>query len=163
MPLYIPVATMEPCTLSEAPQGWVFLPFGHAPMLVGEVDQHDIAVWLGGHTPFGVTAFSRDERSNVRGLAIGRAIFDADPESAYRARDSNYAAGDLITGKSCTSIVATHEDGTAFQVAILGDPQRGPEAGFTAWRLGVAGRGEAFVPVYERGKAVPPAANGNTR
>lgn len=164
MPLYIPAATMEPCTLAEAPQGWVFVPFGQAPMLVGEVDQHDIAVWLGGPTPFGVITFSRDERSSVRGLAIGEAIFDADPESAYRVRDTNDAPGDLITGKSCTSIVAAHEDGTAFEVAILGDPQRGPQAGFTTWRLGVAGRGEAFIPVYERAPKAPrTAANGNTK
>ena len=163
MPLYIPVTAMEPCTLAEAPRGSVFLPFGHSPMLVGEVDQHDIAVRLGGDTPFGVTAFSRDERSKVHGLAIGEAIFDADPETAYRATDSNYSAGDLIVGKACTSIVAVHEDGTAFEVAILGDPQRGPEAGFNAWRLGVIGRDGAFVTVYERPRPQRSAANGNAK
>jgi hypothetical protein len=163
MPLYIPVATMEPCTLAEAPRGSVFMPFGHAPMLVGEVDQHDIAVRLGGDGPFGVIAFSRDERSKVRGLSIGEAIFDGDPESAYRATDSNYSAGDLIISKACTSIIGVHEDGTAFEVAILGDPQRGAEAGFTTWRLGVAGRDGAFVPVYERAKPARTAANGNDK
>jgi hypothetical protein len=144
MPLYVPV----------------FLPFGHAPMLVGEVDQHDIAVWLGGPAPFSVIAFSRDERSNVRGLNLGRAIFDGDPESAFRARDSNYAAGDMIVCKACTSIVATHEDGTAFEVAILGDPHRGPQAGFGVWRLSVAGRG-GIVPIYERPAPARQAANSN--
>jgi len=162
MPFYIPTSEMEPCTLAEAPRGSVFLPFGHPPMLIGEVDQHDIAVRLAGDAPFSVIAFSRDERSNVRGLAIGEAIFDADPESAYRARDSNYAAGDLIVSKACTAIVGTHEDGTAFEVAILGDPQRGPEAGFTCWRLGVTGRDGKFATVFERpAPARRAAANSN--
>jgi hypothetical protein len=163
MPLYIPVEAIEPCTLADAPQGCVFLPFGHAPMLVGEVDQHDIAVWLGGPQPFGVIAFSRDERSSVRGIVLGRAIFDGDIETAYRARDSNYAAGDLIVGKSCTSIIGTHEDGTAFEVAVLGDPQRGAEAGLTAWRVGIAGRDGAFLPIYERVRVQPSAANGRAK
>lgn len=161
MPLYVPTATMEPCTLAEAPGGSVFLPFGQAPMLVGEVDQHDIAVRLGGAGAFGVVAFSRDERSNVRGLTIGPAMFDADPESAYRVRDANYAAGDLIIGKSSTSIVGVHEDGTEFEVAILGDPQRGAAAGFGCWRLGVAGRDGMFVPVFERTPSQRKAANSN--
>lgn len=161
MPLYVPVTALEPCTLAEALQGSVFLPFDQAPMLVGEVDQHDVAVRLGGDAPFSVVNFSRDERSNVRGLAVGRAMFEADPESAYRARDANYAAGDLIVGKACTSIIATHEDGTMFEVAILGDPRRGPEAGFRSWRLGVAGRDGAFVPIYERPQADRRAANCN--
>ena len=78
MPLYVPSANIEPCTLAEAPRGSVFLPFGHAPMLVGEVDQHDIAVKLGGEAPFSVVAFSRDERSNRPGrdAAAGRHAAD---------------------------------------------------------------------------------------
>ena len=152
MPLYVPTATISPCTLAEAPGGSVFLPFGHAPMLVGEVDQHDIGVWLGGEHPFSVIAFSRDERSNVRGVVLGAALFEGDAETAYRVKDSNYAAGDLIVGRSSTSIVGTHEDGTAFEVAIIGDPQRGMEAGFTGWRLGVAGRQGEFVQVHEHAK-----------
>jgi hypothetical protein len=161
VPFYVPTDIMEPCTLAEAPRGSVFLPFGHAPMLVGEVDQHDIAVRLGGDTPFSVVAFSRDERSTIRGLAIGEAIFDVDPEIAYRARDSNYSAGDLIVGKACTAIVGTHEDGTAFEVAILGDPQRGMEAGFPCWRLGVIGRDGEFVIVFDRRAPGRRAANSN--
>jgi hypothetical protein len=152
---------MEPCTLAEAPRGSLFLPFGHGPMLIGEVDQHDIAVKLAGEAPFSVVAFSRDERSNIRGLAIGEAIFDADPEGAYRSRDTNGAPGDLIVSKACTAIVGTHEDGTAFEVAILGDPQRGPEAGFPCWRVGVIGRDGKFLPVFERPAPGRRAANSN--
>ena len=150
MPLYLPTRSMEPCTLAEAVRGGVFVPFGHPPLLVGEVDQHDIAVRLGGDQPFTTIAFSRDERSTVRGLMIGEALFEADPESAYRVKDANCSGGDVILGKSSTSIVGVHEDGSEFEVAILGDPTRGAEAGFSVWRLGVAGRDGAFVPVFER-------------
>lgn len=162
MAVYVPMEGMAPCTLAEAPRGSVFLPFGAAPMLVGEVDQHDIAVHLGGDQPYTTIAFSRDERSTVRGVVIGTAMFEADPESAYRLRDGDHRAGDLILGKASTSIVATHEDDTAFEVAILGDPQRGLEAGFSRWRVGVAGRGGGFVPVLERTRAEHArAANSN--
>jgi hypothetical protein len=150
MPVYVPTSTMLPCTLAEAPRGSVFLPFGQAPMLVGEVDQHDMAVRLGGDGAYTTVPFSRDERSNVRGVIIGAALFEADPESAYRVKDGDYKPGDLVLGRGSTSIVATNEDGAAFEVAILGDPQRGLEAGFTAWRVGVAGRAGEFVPVLER-------------
>jgi hypothetical protein len=162
MPLYLPTAIMEPCTLAEAPQGSVFIPFGQAPIVVGEVDQHDIGVRLGGDTPFSIITFSRDERSNVRGVIIGRATFEADPTTAFRARDGNCAPGDLIIGKVWTSIVATHEDGTAFEVAILGDPQRGPEAGFGGWRLKVAAQDGNTATVFERCPSPHrPAANSN--
>ena len=162
MPLYLPTHTMEPCTLSDAARGSVFVPFGQAPLLVGEVDQHDIAVKLGGDHPFTTIAFSRDERSSVRGLVIGEALFDGDPESAYRVKDANCAGGDIILGKSSTSIVGVHEDGSEFEVTILGDPTRGAEAGFSAWRLGVQGRDGAFVAVFERvPSAKHKAANSN--
>lgn len=162
MTLYLPLRTMEPCTLSDAARGTVFVPFGHPPLLVGEVDQHDIAVKLGGDQPFTTIAFSRDERSSVRGLVIGEAIFEGDPESAYRIRDANCSGGDIILGKSSTSIVGVHEDGSEFEVTILGDPVRGAEAGFGVWRLGVPGRDGAFVAVFERtAMAKKKAANSN--
>ncbi|MDB5662959.1 MAG: hypothetical protein JWM38_1149 [Sphingomonas bacterium] len=150
MTLYVPTATMEPCTLAEAPRGSLFLPFGAPPLLVGEVDQHDLAIRLGGENPFTALAFSRDERSNVRGVSIGAALFDADPTTAYRGREATYAAGDLILATASTSIVGVHEDGTIFEVAVLGDPHRGPGAGFTSWRVGVIGRHDEFVTIYER-------------
>ena len=162
MPLYLPTQTMEPCTLAEAPRGSVFVPFGQAPLLVGEVDQHDIAVRLGGEHPFTTIAFSRDERSTVRGIVIGEALFDGDPESAYRVKDANCAGGDVILGRAGTSIVGCHEDGSEFEVTILGDPTRGLEAGFSAWRLGIKGRDGAFVVVFERAAAAKrKAANSN--
>ena len=162
MPLFLPTQTMEPCTLAEAARGTVFVPFGHPPLLVGEVDQHDIAVKLGGDQPFTTVAFSRDERSNVRGLVIGEALFEGDPESAYRVRDANCAGGDIILGRAGTSIVGVHEDGSEFEVTILGDPVRGLEAGFTLWRLGVKGRDGGFAAVFERvPSAKKKAANSN--
>ncbi len=161
MPLYLPTLTMEPCTLAEAARGSVFVPFGQAPLLVGEVDQHDIAVRLGGDHSFTTIAFSRDERSTVRGLMIGQALFDGDPESAYRVKDANCSGGDIILGKSSTSIVGVHEDDSEFEVTILGDPTRGAEAGFSLWRLGVKGRDGAFVAVFERTAAKRKAANSN--
>jgi hypothetical protein len=47
-------------------------------------------------------------------------------------------------------------------VAILGDPQRGPEAGFGGWRLRVATPNGPAVTVFERCPAPHgPAANSN--
>ena len=161
MPIFLPTETMEPCTLSDAARGTVFVPFGQPPLLVGEVDQHDIAIRLGGDQPFTAIAFSRDERSTVRGLMIGEALFEGDPDSAYRVKDANCSGGDIILGKSSTSIVGVHEDGSEFEVTILGDPTRGAEAGFSVWRLGVKGRDGAFVPVFERTAARKRAANSN--
>ncbi len=150
MPLYVPTATMEPCALDQVARGSLFLPFSGPPLLVGEVDQHDLAVKLGGEAAFTTITFSRDERSTVRGITLGEALFEADAEPVYRSRNSNYAAGDLILGQGCTSIIGVHEDGGAFEVAVLGDPQRGLEAGFTGWRIGVKGRDGSFVTVFER-------------
>ena len=162
MPLLLPTATMEPCALGQVPRGSLFLPFSGVVLLVGEVDQHDLAVRLGGGDAFTTIPFSRDERSGVRGVVLGAALFEADAESAYRVRDGNYAAGDLILGQACTSIAGAHEDGGPFEVAVLGDPQRGLEAGFTGWRVGVAGRDGRFLPVFERCAPKPrKAANSN--
>lgn len=162
MPLYLPTASMEPCALDQAPRGTIFLPFGGPLLLVGEVDQHDLAIRLSGDEPFTTVPFSRDERSTVRGVLLGEALFDSDIDTAYRARDSNSAPGDLIRGQACTSIVGVHEDGGTFEVAVRGDPQRGLEAGFAGWRLGVKGRDGEFLPVFERAVAQRrQAANSN--
>jgi hypothetical protein len=162
MPLYLPTATIEPCTLAEAPSGSVFLQLGGGILIVGEVDQHDIAVRLTGEVPFTGVPFSRDERSNVRGIVAGQALFEVDAETAYRVRDANYATGDVVLGKGSTSIIGMQEDGGVFEVTILGDPQRGLEAGFTTWRLGVAGRDGQFCLLFDRTRAGKhKAANSN--